>query len=109
MKTLLTTFGIVGGGILLYKLAQAVTDEEFGGRTFPKDVARQMKRDAAYCCAHCGNRFKSHNLQIDHIVAWANGGRTSMSNGQVLCTGCNLEKSSNNGLLDRLVGRGGRE
>lgn len=40
-------------------------------------------------CVHCGS---SENLQVDHIVPVALGGKTELSNLQVLCKLCNCSK-----------------
>ena len=40
-------------------------------------------------CAHCGS---TDNLQVDHIIPVARGGKTEKSNLQVLCKLCNCSK-----------------
>ena len=70
-------------------------------RTSPRDVNLRlrflvMKRDRFTCCA-CGASPAKDPLvvlQVDHIVPWAKGGRTEMSNLQTLCSKCNEGKSS---------------
>ena len=45
-------------------------------------------------CQLCGAQPKDGaQLEIDHIVAWANGGETTADNLQALCTACNSGKS----------------
>ena len=41
-------------------------------------------------CRKCGSR---HNLEIDHIIPIAKGGKTTFDNLQTLCKRCNEEKS----------------
>lgn len=47
--------------------------------------------EAAKCCAHCG---ATDQLQVDHIVAVAKGGKTEPGNLQVLCKPCNVSKGT---------------
>ena len=44
----------------------------------------------------CGGKLLKDDdkWHADHIVAWINGGKTEVSNGQVLCPTCNLKKGS---------------
>ena len=37
--------------------------------------------------------FEQSEMQADHILPWSKGGRTDLSNGQMLCIACNAEKS----------------
>ena len=53
------------------------------------------QRDNFRCCA-CGRSPATELgivLHVDHIVAWANGGETTLDNLQTLCSKCNLGKS----------------
>ena len=55
-----------------------------------------MKRDNFKCCA-CGASPATDPcvvLHVDHIVPWAEGGRTEMDNLQTLCANCNQGKSN---------------
>ena len=47
--------------------------------------------EAAKCCAHCG---ATDQLQVDHILAVAKGGKTERNNLQVLCKPCNISKGT---------------
>ncbi|WP_248185704.1 HNH endonuclease [Marinobacter goseongensis] len=51
-----------------------------------------LERDQHRCQA-CGSTASElgelHRLEIDHKIPWRVGGKTVMTNGQVLCTGCN--------------------
>lgn len=47
-----------------------------------------------YACAHCGDFFLPDELTCDHIKAWSKGGRTEVSNGQLLCRACNSRKNN---------------
>ena len=55
-----------------------------------------LKRDNFKCCA-CGkspSAFPCLHLNVDHIIAWSNGGETVLENLQTLCEPCNLGKSN---------------
>ena len=55
-----------------------------------------MKRDKFKCCICSASPAKDSSvvLHVDHIVPWANGGETVISNLQTLCSKCNLGKSN---------------
>ncbi len=44
-------------------------------------------------CNLCGKPFRMEEMHADHIIPWRKGGITDLSNGQMLCTKCNLTKS----------------
>ena len=52
------------------------------------------EEDGKHPCAGCGKLFFADELQADHVEAWSKGGRTEVSNGQVLCRACNTAKSN---------------
>lgn len=55
-----------------------------------------LHRDRFTCCA-CGASPAISigvQLQVDHILAWSNGGETESENLQTLCSVCNLGKSN---------------
>ena len=41
----------------------------------------------------CNQEFEFEEMQGDHIIPWAKGGKTVPENCQMLCTDCNLKKS----------------
>lgn len=43
-------------------------------------------------CAMCGEQ--SHSWEADHILEWAEGGRTNLQNLQTLCRTCHKSKSA---------------
>jgi hypothetical protein len=56
-----------------------------------------FRRDRQICQLHIacdGVRVDWDNWHCDHIVAHANGGATTVSNGQVACPACNLSKGA---------------
>lgn len=43
-------------------------------------------------CAICNKMFDISDMHGDHVISWAKGGKTTLENGQMLCTTCNLKK-----------------
>ena len=71
------------------------------GRSRPIRVAISLKtrfeifqRDH-FTCRYCGGRSPDVALQIDHVIAVANGGRNTQENLVTACFSCNLGKSAN--------------
>jgi hypothetical protein len=55
-----------------------------------------MRRDR-FSCRHCGvspAKDPGVELQVDHVIPWAEGGPTILENLQTLCLRCNLGKSN---------------
>jgi hypothetical protein len=57
-----------------------------------------FRRDQGNCqlrirCS--GEKISWDNWHCDHIVPWVNGGPTTVENGQVTCSACNLSKGAN--------------
>lgn len=55
---------------------------------------KQTPVDGKYRCANCPNYFLPDELTVDHIKPWSKGGRTELSNAQLLCKPCNSSKSN---------------
>ncbi len=47
-----------------------------------------------YECNNCHQHFAEDELTIDHIIPWSLGGRTVLSNAQLLCRACNSSKGN---------------
>ena len=50
--------------------------------------------DGLYECAICHQHFAPNELEVDHKNPWSLGGRTVLSNAQLLCSACNSRKSN---------------
>jgi len=62
-------------------------------RNFSKRQRRYLAILAGGECVKCGKPI-SEDLHGDHVVAFSRGGETLLSNGQALCSKCNLKKGS---------------
>ena len=62
-------------------------------RFFTKDI-KDILWDRSTYCAKCGVKHKYSDLEVDHILAWSTGGKTSLNNAQLLCKSCNCSKSN---------------
>ena len=48
-----------------------------------------------YECEDCHQHFRADELTVDHKKPWSLGGRTELSNAQLLCRACNSRKGNN--------------
>lgn len=68
-------------------------------RLFTEDDKLELLRQSTeqngkYECKKCHRYFYPEELTIDHIEAWSRGGRTVLSNAQLLCRPCNSAKGN---------------
>jgi len=60
---------------------------------FSKKVKESIFKRDNYCCVICGNgRHNGYELHADHIKPQAKGGKSTVANGQTLCSEHNLMK-----------------
>ena len=45
-------------------------------------------------CQICGNSITYEEAEFDHKISWKEGSETIVSNGQLLCIGCNRRKGA---------------
>jgi hypothetical protein len=57
-------------------------------------LAKVKPEDEKYPCAMCGKIFLPEELTVDHVEAWSRGGRTVLSNAELLCRACNSKKGN---------------
>lgn len=57
-------------------------------------LAQKECKEKKYQCEMCKKWFYEEELQVDHIEAWSKGGRTVLSNAQLLCGPCNRKKGN---------------
>ncbi len=90
---------VVGRIMMVYNIiAQIVGKASDGGvaRTFSNEVKEQLWHDG-YICPYCNQTILSiEDAEVDHILAFSNGGETDISNAQLLHRHCNREKNANN-------------
>ncbi len=67
-------------------------DENRGFTEFQR-IAIFRKYDET--CQICGKKVEWKDFHADHIVPHSKGGKTTVENGQLLCSVCNLKKGSN--------------
>ena len=69
-------------------------------RLFTEDDKKQLLSEREpdennmYECNECHQHFREDELTIDHIKPWSKGGRTLLSNAQLLCRPCNSHLSN---------------
>ncbi|MBQ7721701.1 MAG: DUF262 domain-containing protein [Kiritimatiellae bacterium] len=63
-------------------------------RAFSPKMARTAYERQKGVCPICGKHFEIERMHADHIKPWANGGRTTAENCQMLCANCNLKKGA---------------
>lgn len=59
------------------------------------ELLAKTERDGdKYRCGICEKYFLPDELTADHVEPWSRGGRTEVSNGQLLCRPCNSKKGN---------------
>lgn len=64
-------------------------------RTFEDYIKKSVYEQQSMKCKFCNEHFPLSLMHADHIVPWSLGGKTELSNCQVLCQRCNAQKSDN--------------
>lgn len=100
---ILGVLGAFGGS----KLGQAIMDEDYPGDTVPDNAREKLisqhVAENGWTCTRCSRQRR--DLQADHIIPIAQGGRNSWQNLQVLCSECNQKKGDTHTWLEELIGR----
>jgi len=63
-------------------------------REFSPSMKRETYEKQNGICPICKNKFHFDEMEGDHITPWVLGGKTEISNCQMLCRVCNREKSN---------------
>lgn len=78
----------------IYEYLLTGDEKNLNIRTFSKTQKSTMYQKQNGICPYCKNFFDAKNMHGDHIKPWSKGGKTELSNGQMLCGECNRKKSS---------------
>lgn len=63
-------------------------------RAFTEQQRMTIFRKYNGVCQNCKKEIKWEEFQADHIVPFTKGGKTTVANGQLLCTSCNIAKGA---------------
>jgi len=74
----------------------SVDDKRLFSSDDKKEYLRKQKpnKENKYQCANCKKYFYSEELTMDHKDPWSKGGRTELSNAELLCRPCNIKKGN---------------
>ena len=90
---------VIGRIMMIYNLIAEIVGKPSDGdvsRLFSDDVKEELWHDD-YVCSYCGQKILSKDdAEVDHILAFKNGGETEISNAQLLHRHCNRKKNANN-------------
>lgn len=80
-------------GIYEYVLSGNTIEKCLNIRAFTESQKRTVYTKQGGVCPICGGSFKISEMEGDHITPWHSGGKTDISNLQMLCKNCNRTKS----------------
>ena len=63
-------------------------------RAFSASMKQKVYEKQSGICVKCDDQFTIKEMEADHITPWAEDGKTSEDNCQMLCKKCNREKSA---------------
>lgn len=74
----------------------SVDDKRLFSSDDKKEYLRKKKpnKENKYQCANCKKYFYAEELTMDHKDPWSKGGRTELSNAELLCRPCNIKKGN---------------
>jgi hypothetical protein len=74
----------------------SVDDKRLFSNDDKKEYLRKQKPndEGKYQCVMCKKYFYKEELTMDHKDPWSKGGRTELSNAELLCRPCNIKKSN---------------
>ena len=87
---------VIGRIMAVYNLIAKITSSygnDDKNRTFSDSIKKELFYDG-YICSYCGNEILNiEDAEVDHIIPFAQGGKTEIENAQLLHRHCNREKS----------------
>lgn len=78
-------------GVYEYVLSNCTREKVLSVRAFSDKDKRTKYEQQNGICPICGQHYEIEEMQGDHIVEWANGGRTTLDNLQMVCHSCHKE------------------
>ena len=94
---------VIGRIMHIYNIIADIVGKAGAGktkRTFSNETKEQLWHDG-YICPYCNQQILSiDDAEVDHVVAYSNGGETVIENAQLLHRHCNREKSNKEHELD---------
>ncbi len=78
----------------IYEYVLTGEEKHLNLRSFPEKEKREMYDRQQGICPHCKKHFPIEGMEADHIIPWHSGGKTEISNGQMLCREDNRRKSN---------------
>jgi 5-methylcytosine-specific restriction endonuclease McrA len=95
------------GAVSGYRAGLVITDEDYPGDAVPDGVREKLIKghveQHGWNCPRCS--LRRFDLQIDHKIPLAVGGRNSKNNLQILCAECNQRKGMTYTVWESLTGR----
>lgn len=77
----------------VYEYLLTGNEKHLSIRTFTDSNKRTLYERQQGVCTACKDNFDIAQMEADHITPWSQGGKTELSNGQMLCRECNRRKS----------------
>ncbi len=78
----------------IYDYVLSGNENKLSIRAFDERDKRMIYEKQSGNCVSCGEHFDYEEMQGDHIIPWSRGGKTEISNLQMLCRRCNNTKSN---------------
>ena len=80
---------------ILRNLLEPIFHRKDSKRTFTSEQRRILwNSDVKRQCAGCRKKLTWDDFTIDHVIAYARGGKTRLSNAQIMCRRCNSKKGA---------------
>ena len=81
----------------VFFVAEALTETKEvrkHSRTIPRDIMLKVVRRDGQICQECNRTVKDNEVEFDHIIPYAKGGRSTAENLRVVHKTCNRKKSA---------------
>jgi len=85
----------VGNKRGIYEYILSGNEKTLNLRVFSESEKIVMFERQKGLCPHCHSKYSIEQMEGDHITPWHSGGKTDISNGQMLCRECNRKKGGN--------------